>query len=182
PFQLDIFPNKTSIRNTNAYFVKKLFTEVIIPDKEIAAPNLYIKKKIFVIRKFAYLGSIALTILATILWSVSYFSNKSYVLSLDSELSKYSPEHFSQLLNTNNNLDPNAQSTTIQLLQGLHELSGIPEGYDDKRANASIGFPITGLGLYQGDKLNKAAEDIYLKSLQRHFIPYLKNILEIQLS
>ena len=182
-FQIDPFQNNSHIgKNSCGYFIKNIFTNVIIPDRNISSINVNFKKKNYIYRKLAYSISFIAVILFTILWSTSYFSNKNYLVSLDNEISVYSPNFFANALKATapGNL---SEKSIMDMLQGLQELSALPGGFDDNNIdNPNINFPMTYLGLFQGDKLTHIAERQYLQSLSDYFVPYLKNVLENQLS
>lgn len=167
-FRLNKIPNsehgipKTSISQNHGYFLKGLFSDVILKDKNLVKQHINPAKK-----RQRYLSFIAALLGVSVilgLWVWSYRNNQQLIADVQADLNKVvqMEQASGQALSTQ--LD-----ALLVLQQRLQQL-------DDFDENRPLKF---GFGLYQGNELREKLKTEYLKGIQQIVLePTQQNIAQ----
>lgn len=150
-----------------SYFLTRLLREVVFAESGLSGTNLKWERK----RSALALGGYALLglgmVAALFAWTTSYINNQRYVAQVEETLSAAE-----KLIQSN---DP-PTSDPRPLLPRLHAAQTLPRAAPDGSVPWSLGF-----GLYQGDKLESAADRAYQRLLVDGLLPSLALRVEQQL-
>ncbi|MDD5461307.1 MAG: type VI secretion system membrane subunit TssM [Methylococcales bacterium] len=151
-----------SARNQGkSFFINRLLSDVIFAESGLAGANLKLENKRAWLQRGAFLASIAFALLISLLWLTSFIRNKAYIQEV-SEQTQVLKQGVSQI-------NPE-QTDPLPLLPLLNAARNLPGGYADQKN----GTPLTlTFGLYQGDKLGSAADELYRKLLKQVFLSRL---------
>lgn len=152
-----------------SYFIKSLLTDVIFKESEIAGTNRKLEVQRAWLQRVAYVGCIAVALLFVVGWTVSYFNNRGLIDEARAATAD-AVEAVDDI--SGNNLD------VLSLLPALEAARTIPGGYADRDRGAPFGY---GLGLYQGGKIGRQAENAYRRVLTEVLLPRLILRLERQM-
>ncbi|MFL5297556.1 MAG: type VI secretion system membrane subunit TssM [Phenylobacterium sp.] len=156
-----------------AYFLNRLLKDVVIAEAGLVQddPRAAARRRSALIAGLA--GVAAVSLLIVVLWTISFFQNRS----LQDHLLTGSQNAVAEVRNTGVDLvevregDPDLEQS-LALLRALRDL---PRGYGDQ---AKGGAPIlSSFGLFQGGHA-KAAKEAYLEALQRVLLPRILLRLE----
>lgn len=151
---------------TKGYFIKRLFEEVIFPEKYLGTVNRNHQKQNLWLRRGVLAGGFISMAAVGMLWSNSYHWNKTLITQASAAVEEYqqivSPE-----------LTP--ETDVVTLVRALDKLENIPAGYSGRMLDSD---EFKRLGLYQGDKIGQPANAAYERGLQGYFAPYLAASLQ----
>jgi type VI secretion system protein ImpL len=152
-----------------SFFITRLFNDVVFEESGIAGTNLKWERR----RGLLQWGTIGLVALLSIgaitAWAVSYARNKAYIRDVDARIKAVNEQVA--------NLRAAPSTDLVELLPSLRavrQIAALPE--------ASDGVPTSmTFGLYQGEKLDAAAQLAYRRLLQDVFLPRIAMRIEQRL-
>ncbi|HEX8614939.1 MAG TPA: type VI secretion system membrane subunit TssM [Telluria sp.] len=151
-----------------SFFLTRLLKDVVFQEAGLAGTNLRRERRRWLVQAGALGLALLLACGALGAWSISYLRNRAYVAELDVRRAALA-EQVGRI--------GTAPSTDLvallPVLDALRRLASTPLA---DRAPWSMGF-----GLYQGDKLDAAAQDAYRKLLRDTVLPRLALRIEHQL-
>lgn len=145
-----------------SFFLTRLLQEVIFPEAELAGVDPRVERRQRLLQTGAYLGSLLLMLGVIGLWTISYSRNKFAVAQVEQEIGRYRAV---------DSVATDSRSNFQALLPRLNALLAARDVYKD------TGW-LMGFGLYQGDKLQSAANFAYERLLKEYFLPALGNRLK----
>jgi len=150
------------------YFLARLFRDLVFPEAGLAGLNPRMEQRRRWLRNGAYAGAIGLTLLAAAAWTTSYSRNRAYTEQVDAALVEIDAQ-----------IDalPLSERDPVSLLPLLDAARHLPGGYAERDQGAPL---LSGLGLYQGNKLGPEAERAYLRILRKALLPPVMLRLEDQ--
>jgi type VI secretion system protein ImpL len=151
------------------YFLARLFRDLVFPESGLAGLNPRLERRRRWLRSGAYAGAIALTLLAAAAWTTSYSRNRAYTEEVDHALVEIDAQIDA--------LHP-SERDPVSLLPLLDAARQIPGGYGDRDRRPPL---LSGLGLYQGNKLGPEAERAYRRILREALLPPVMLRLEDQI-
>ncbi|MCF6281087.1 MAG: type VI secretion system membrane subunit TssM [Candidatus Polarisedimenticolaceae bacterium] len=150
-----------------SYFIHDLFTRVLFPEANLVGSDQKVERRRAWLQRSTYIGALGLTILTALGWTTSFTTNQLNIGGLEERVTEYQ-QSVSEL--------PYQTTDFATLLKPLDDLRQAAGHYNPDDV------PLTmGLGLYQGDKLDPAANAAYLRLLQGRFLYSLGARLEQQL-
>ncbi len=160
-FALNLNPMSSTARvlASHGFFLKDLFSKVIFADRALVRQHTSRRKR--QLRMSVFFGSVALLALLMGGWTWSYFSNQQLIDNVEADL-----KHISRI-----------QAGKIDLSSRLDALVVLQDRLEQLRAfNESTPVSL-GLGLYQGDKLEKKLRDEYFNGVNEVLLkPVVANI------
>jgi type VI secretion system protein ImpL len=151
-----------------SYFLSRLFKEVVFREAALAGTDMKAQSRQLWLQRGAYAAAVLLTLLVGTGWLVSYSRN----LELVDTMSLAAKEAQAKL----DAITPGEQDLS-RLLPALNTLRDLPAGYTHRGWTPLL----SGLGLYQGNKLGSQARAAYFRSLGDVFLPALMARMENQL-
>lgn len=153
-----------------SYFLTRLLREVVFREQGLAGRNLRLERRLNLLRWSAHGAAVLLLIGAGALWIGSYARNGDYLASVEArvtdvrgQLEKLPP--------------PGSTTDVVDLLPTLDAVRSIAQ-----TPQTALGVPAAmGYGMYQGDKIEAAAEQAYRRLLNDAFLPRLSLRIEQQL-
>lgn len=153
-----------------SYFVTRLLKEVIFNEAGLVGKNQHLEAKRQWLQRFAYTAVVSMTGLAILAWATSLTRNEVYIYDFKSALEKYH----------NSNLAQNvAVDDYTLMLERLNQVKSLTRVYEPFKDSVPV---LMGMGLYQGDKLTVAAQQLYQNELNRLLLPSIKYRLEQHLT
>jgi len=165
------FDGRVSLQQTpksgKSFFLQDLLHKVIFPEAHLAGRNRRAERRERWLSIAGHLGVIALLALAVLGWAVSYKRNTAYIDFVDSKTALVDGHLKS--------MQKGEGGTLLELLPGLNALARLADG-----PNFTVNDPPLNLtyGLYQGRKLDAAAQDSYRKAIERALLPRIVRRLE----
>ena len=148
-----------------SYFINRLLMRVMLPEAELAGTDPKIEQRRRRLRLAAC--SALLLILASMftLWSISYYENSNAIAKVEEKLKQYRevPQQWSD--------GDTALRTILARLNAIAEARG---EYPDQ--SWKMGF-----GLYQGDKIRAAIDDVYEQRLKADLLPEIVRRLKMNM-
>jgi type VI secretion system protein ImpL len=150
-----------------SFFITRLFNDVIFEESGIAGTNLKWERR----RGLLQWGTIALLVILSIgaitAWVLSYMKNKAYIQEVDARVPPLSEQIAP--------LKPTQSADLVELLPPLREVRRIASTAETVPPDAPTSMTF---GLYQGEKLDAAAELAYRRMLQDLFLPRIAMRIE----
>jgi type VI secretion system protein ImpL len=140
-----------------AYFIQRLLKEILFRESGLAGVNRALEVRQALVQAAVYVGLAAVTVLAVILFSVSYARNRAYLadVSVMAEPLRSVPA----------TLDDRPLVADLPRLDALENVLKKAREYEHS-------VPITmRWGLYQGRSLTNAADDAYVRELNARLLP-----------
>ncbi|MGB5832697.1 MAG: type VI secretion system membrane subunit TssM [Thiohalocapsa sp.] len=153
-------PGQQAFEGTGrGYFLARLFRDLVFTEAGLAGLNPRLESRRRWLRSGAYAGAIALTLLTAAAWTTSYSRNRAYTEDVDKAM-----------LEIDAQLDalPLSERDPVALLPLLDAARNLPGGYADRDRGRPL---LSGLGLYQGNKLGPEAERAYQRILRNALLP-----------
>jgi type VI secretion system protein ImpL len=152
-----------------SYFITDLLRRVIFPEADLAGTNRRLERLRAWGQRGAYAAAAAAVLLAGLAWTMSYRTNRAHV----DEVSRQADALQKAVAGL-----PATDMDLLAVLPVLDAARALPGGYADRDASRpwSAGF-----GLYQGNRLGRAAQDTYQRLLRDLFAPRVLNRVEGQL-
>ncbi|MEM6159549.1 type VI secretion system membrane subunit TssM [Erwinia sp. P6884] len=149
-----------------SYFIRALLSDMIFRESHLAGSDRSWEHRNRLLHWVGY-GLLSLTLLvATLLWSTSYYKNQHYL----SQVAERLPAIEQQA----QRLSANSSGTILDLLPFLNSLVALPQS--DAFSPAAPPLSMRG-GLYRGDQIGDAAMGIYQNALKTLLLPRVaKNI------
>ena len=152
-----------------SFFINRLLKDLIFSESGLAGANLKLEKKRIWLQRGAFAATAAAVVLILLAWLFSYVNNRSYIQMVEQDSA--------ELNRLVAQLDKN-QNDILATLPLLNKARNIPGGYNDQKKGHSLWM---NFGLYQGDKLGKAAVITYKRLLRQAFLSRLIKRLEQQI-
>jgi len=153
-----------------SYFVNKLMQDVIFNEAGLVGKNHRVEFKRQWLQHVTYAAVLSITALAILAWMTSLTRNEVYIYEFKDALEKY------QNLNLSNTVAVDDYDLLLLKLNEARSLSRVYQPFAE-------GVPmLMGMGLYQGDKLTVAAQELYQNELNRLLLPSIKYRLEQHLT
>ncbi|BAQ83932.1 type VI secretion system membrane subunit TssM [Pseudomonas sp. St29] len=146
-----------------SYFIEKLFSAVAFAERGLVGVNPKVERRRKWIARGALAASVALVLVVSTLWIISYRANQSYIAQVDQRVAPVRQDVQSLSSAQRDVL------AVLPLLNATRHLAGDAPGWAE------------GLGLYQGDMLEAEAASVYRKLLVAVFAPRLMTRIEEQL-
>lgn len=154
-----------------SFFLAQLLQQVIFGEAHLASSNLKAERRF----RWAYAATLAAVCLAFVgsatAWFVSHRGNTAYLAQVRAKVEDYRGS-------TGGGLSERRRDW-LALAGGLTRLQALPTGYVGGPQEYARG---AGFGLYQGEKVGAQARWVYLKALERYFMPTLSAELLRQVS
>lgn len=154
-----VLPSRSS--TGRSYFITKLLKDVVFAESELAGTNLKWERRRSLINAAA-MALICLAGVATVTaWAFSFVRNKEYLANVATKV----PD----VTKTVTGFDNVATTDVLQVLPALEDLRKVaiaPPVESDFSAPTSMKF-----GLFQGDKIDSAAQAAYQRLLTDAFLP-----------
>ncbi|WOE79506.1 type VI secretion system membrane subunit TssM [Pseudomonas protegens] len=146
-----------------SYFIEKLFSAVAFAERGLVGVNPKVERRRKWIARGALAATVALVLVVSTLWIISYRANQAYIAQVDQRVGPVRQDVQS--------LSPAQRDVlaVLPLLNATRNLAGDAPGWAE------------GLGLYQGDMLEAEAASVYRKLLVAVFAPRLMTRIEEQL-
>ncbi|MEX5611982.1 type VI secretion system membrane subunit TssM [Pseudomonas protegens] len=146
-----------------SYFIEKLFSAVAFAERGLVGVNPKVERRRKWIARSALAGTVALVLVVSTLWIISYRANQAYIAQVDQRVGPVRQDV--------QNLSPAQRDVlaVLPLLNATRHLAGDAPGWAE------------GLGLYQGDMLEAESASVYRKLLVAVFAPRLMTRIEEQL-
>ncbi len=167
-FGLDQRGTPAFVGRGRSYFITRLLRDVVFNESEIAGTNRRLERQRAWAQRFAYAGVLLLGVALIIGWGVSFSRNASMLGGAAGEVSA-ARELLAAV--------PTAERSPAGLLPALDALRALPGGYAARESGPPF---LTGLGLYQGDKLGRQSELVYRRALVGQLLPRIMWRLEEQ--
>ena len=146
-----------------SYFIEKLFSAVAFAERGLVGVNPKVERRRKWIARGALAGTVALVLVVSTLWIISYRANQAYIAQVDQRVGPVRQDV--------QNLSPAQRDVlaVLPLLNATRHLAADAPGWAE------------GLGLYQGDMLEAESASVYRKLLVAVFAPRLMTRIEEQL-
>jgi len=144
-----------------SYFVNRLLQNVIFEEAELVSANRRIERQRRWGQGGAYVAAVVATVAMILVWSTSFTRNQIYTSRYQNALDSY------QDLVSQQNLAGGLDSFD-QLLERLNSIRTVSDVYQPFEGDTPMSM---GFGLYQGNRLNEAALDIYRGELNQYLLP-----------
>lgn len=146
-----------------SYFIEKLFSAVAFAERGLVGVNPKVERRRKWIARGALAATVALVLVVSTLWIISYRANQAYIAQVDQRVAPVRQDV--------QNLSSAQRDVlaVLPLLNATRHLAGDAPGW------------VEGLGLYQGDMLEAEAASVYRKLLVAVFAPRLMTRIEEQL-
>ena len=146
-----------------SYFIEKLFSAVAFAERGLVGVNPKVERRRKWIARGALAATVALVLVVSTLWIISYRANQAYIAQVDQRVGPVRQDVQS--------LSPAQRDVlaVLPLLNATRNLAGDAPGWAE------------GLGLYQGDMLEAESASVYRKLLVAVFAPRLMTRIEEQL-
>ena len=149
-----------------SYFLTRLLREIVFPEAGLAGIDLRWERRRQWLQRAAMGGAVAVLVLATAAWWVSYAHNREYLAEVAAQLGEVKKEVAA--------FRPGAQSDLSRLLPILGSVRALSE----TRATPDGSVPWSWrFGLYQGSTLEAASQAAYRRMLQDTLLPSLTTYL-----
>ena len=156
--------------SARSFFISRLFNDVIFKESDLAGTNLRWERHRGMLQ-WASLGTaVLLTLTAIAAWIVSYSNNETYVSEVDSRIKATSEQVVA--------LGRTPSMDVVELLAPLRELRDIARPGVAPAGTTPISMTF---GLYQGEKLEAAADAAYRRLLNDVFLQRVAARIEQQL-
>lgn len=160
---IDRLMNKLSGPNTLAtpqgkgksYFIKNLFENIVFKESGLVGTDAKFESKLKLYNRAAIAIIVVVSGLLLAGWGLSYKNNL--------DLISHSSEKIAELGQLIKRL-PATELNAAEILPVLDAARALPAGYDEQDARATF---LTGLGLYQGEKISDATNSIYRETLNK---------------
>lgn len=155
--------NEQELKSKKPMFLKGLFEQVIFPEKDVLLFNSLQKKKQTARLYSAYTVTGLIILLFAYLWTNSFMYNKEYLGMVDQSIVDFQ--------SIPANVDEK-KSRLMSVLPMLNELREMRSAFDPATDPQAVRW-----GLYQGNKIDAVAEEIYRQNLAIYFIPYVVEVV-----
>jgi type VI secretion system protein ImpL len=150
-----------------SYFVTRLLRDVVFAEGALAGTNLAWEGRLRTAKRVAVAATVLLVVAGTVGWTLSWLNNRSYLAEVDAQV-----EGASRALAQLRADDPAGLPRLIAALDRVRGLASTPAvPADDPPASH-------GWGLFQGGKLDDAAQQAYRRLLADGLGPMLSRRIE----
>jgi type VI secretion system protein ImpL len=153
-----------------SFFLTRLLKDVIFAEQRIGGTNLKWERRRSLVHTGALAAMAVLAVGLMVGWSFSYLRNSSYVDEVDAAIEAARP-----LLGQTGTATDGELRGTLDVLEAVRKL---PATAARPQGETPAGM---GLGLFQGDKLDAAAEQAYRGLLRDVLLPRIARRIEAQL-
>jgi type VI secretion system protein ImpL len=152
-----------------SYFITDMFRKILFQESGLAGTNPRIERRRRWLQGAAYIGSIALTLLATLAWIGSFASNRGYLGEVGDAVTRY--EQTATV-----SMGPRAS-----IEQVLPRLDSLRQVYDvAAQHDGAVPWHMR-MWLYQGKAMEERVGDAYLRELNQSLGPTVLRILETRI-
>lgn len=155
-----------SLAPGKSYFLRNLFQQVVFPEADLVGSNRSHENKLRIVRSTGYVASLVAAVGAAVMWSTSYGLNDSKLNLAQGQLEDYLAQRETWI----------GSELPQDIVPQLDPLLAMGTVFQPNQDPWSMG-----LGLYQGDELQKAAEQEYQSVLNGEFYQSLQAQLASQL-
>ena len=153
-----------------SFFLTRLLREVVFAESRLGGANLKWERRRSLVHAGALVAMALLSLLLLFGWTLSYLRNRTYVDEVQASTAA-AKTVVAQIAAT-------SQGDPLTILAALDAVRNVTSTATRTRGDAPFGM---GLGLFQGDKLDSAAEQAYRSLLRDAFFPRLSKRIESQL-
>lgn len=150
-----------------SYFLKDLITRVVLPEAHLAGKNRGEEKKALWLGLGAHSLTFVIFLLFVAILAGSYYQNRSYLSAVN--------QNAQSVTDALNELSSAETHALIDYLPVLNSLCCLTDGSDFVVASPPLEMT---LGLYQGEKLDAAAQHSYQRALQGTILPLVARRLQ----
>ncbi len=155
-----------------SFFLHRAIADVAFAEAGVVAVDAKLERRQRLLHRGAWIGAAVLLVLLTAGWIASYVANVALIANTEAAADRYSAQYTALGKGAADANDLPA------LLPPLNTLATMPAGYDDRNAGPSL---LSGLGLYQGNKLGAQSVAAYRRALNNLLLPRLLSRLETQM-
>ncbi len=166
------FTSGTQFPGGRGYFLARLMREVIFGEAGLVAQDAEAERRRRLFDYVACAGAAAFLLLCTSLWTASYFGNRNLMAQMHGQVRRYDAQYAELAARGVHDID------LPPVLPPLDVARNISGGYADRERSPPI---LLTFGLYQGRKLNTAAVEFYIRTLNALLLPRLLARLEDQM-
>ncbi|MBS0428083.1 MAG: type VI secretion system membrane subunit TssM [Proteobacteria bacterium] len=159
-------PQKSSGRS---YFLTALLKDVVFPEQRLAGADVKLERRRHALRLAGVTAMLLVTVGLLAGWGWSAWQNLAYVKSVEAKVEPARQQLAALPAQTQNLVQ------VAPVLQGLRDIWKTPL---NREGNEPLSMT---LGLYQGDKLDAAAQTAHQRALNEAFLPQLAKRIEDQL-
>lgn len=153
-----------------SFFITRLLREVVFAEQRLGGANLKWERRRGLIRLAAFAGMAVLSIGLLVAWGLSYQKNDAYIDAVGARVQAIQP-----LVTSAGAAPADDMVGILQVLEAVRTVSYAPPRI---QGNAPLGMRY---GLYQGDKLDAAAQQAYRGMLREVLLPRIALRVERQL-
>ncbi|MDK6203880.1 type VI secretion protein IcmF/TssM N-terminal domain-containing protein, partial [Oligella urethralis] len=143
-----------------SFFLRKLLQEVVFQEAGLAGLNLKWERRKRKIQWTAYAVMASVFAVVLLVWGNSYFKNKSYLAQVEDKLPP--------LQKLSEDIKITQTGDVLTVLPFLNSTLLLPDGADFKVDDSPWGYHF---GLYQGNKIQAAANSVYQDALKNVLLP-----------
>lgn len=155
-----------------SYFLGRLIRDVVIGEASLVSLDPKVEGRRKWTYRAAYAASAVVLLLLTGFWTNSYYGNVQMISQVRDEAARYNAQYAEVLKRGPRDTDLTA------VLPALATLRTMRGGYEDRKKSTPLELTF---GLYQGEKLTRAAIDAYYRALNALLLPRLLARLEMQM-
>lgn len=154
--------NEQENKGETTYFINGLFEKIIFPEQEILLFNKLQSKRQSIWRYGSFVFTAGVILLFAYLWGNSFMYNKEALQMVNNSIADFQaiPANIKE-----------KNSRLIHVLPMLNELREMRAVFDPETDPRKMRW-----GLYQGNKIDVVAEEIYRKNLSVYFLPYVVDV------
>lgn len=153
-----------------SFFLRKLLQEVVFQEAGLAGLNLKWERRKRKIQWTAYAVMASVFAVVLLVWGNSYFKNKAYLAQVEDKLPP--------LQKLSEDIKITQTGDVLTVLPFLNSTLLLPDGADFKVDDSPWGYHF---GLYQGNKIQAAANSVYQDALKNVLLPQVAKRVEASL-
>ena len=153
-----------------SFFITRLLRVVVFAEHRLGGTNLKWERRRGLLRLAAFAGIGIFTVGLLVLWALSYHKNDAYIAAVDERIKLVQPVVA--------NASVAASDDVLGILPVLEAVRTVSYAAPRLQGEAPLGMRF---GLYQGDKLDAAAQQAYRRMLREVLLPRIAQRVEMQL-
>jgi type VI secretion system protein ImpL len=142
-----------------AYFIERLLKDVMFAESGLAGVNRRFELQIAAAQAGVYAAALIVTLLAVVLWTVSYTRNRNYLTGVQQDVSRLQ--------------ETPRIPATASLDEALPRLDAVRAVVDSANRHGDDTPWSMSWGLFQGDAVTAAARDAYARELDTGLLPHV---------
>lgn len=166
-YGIDIVNEQENV-GKKVFFIKGLFEKIIFPEKNILLFNALQSKRQSIWRYASFVLTATVILLFVYLWGNSFMYNKEALQAVNQSVTNFQaiPANLKE-----------KNSRLMHVLPMLNELRQMRAVFDPENDLRDMRW-----GLYQGEKVDAVAEEMYRKNLSIYFLPYIVDVAVAELN